>query len=173
MTIEPDRRIFLIFWVSGEAYSSCFFEYRKKWMFRFHVHHPKCKLLLRRLQKAGVVFLSTNESAQVRSWRGADLGIEFDTATTTREVEREINRTIAFRFGKMIGEGCAVFDVEYKGEFVCTGSIDKKAEPPKLLLRKFQKMGVKIHATKTGKRLLEEHGYELGVEFDEEERTLF
>lgn len=177
MTAEqkPDRRIFLVFWVSGEAYSSAFFEYRGQWMFRLHIKHATCNLLLKRLQDAGVIFLSTNESAQIRQWRKVDVGIEFDKGSKTPEVKREINGTIAFHFTQLVGPGCAIFDVEYKGKVVCSGSIDRKAESPTRLLNRLQKMGVRIYAKAKIRRMLEENGYDLGINFnkDESEGKLF
>ena len=165
---DADRRMFFIFWVSGEAYSSGHFEYRGQWGFRMFVKHSTSGLLLRRLQQAGIVFLSTNESSAMRQWRKTELGIEMDTGSKEPVVEREINGTVVFRFNRLIGAGAATFDIEYKGEVASSGSIDAKADIHKRMFRRLQKMGVLFFANSECRRLLDEYGYDLGIEFDED-----
>lgn len=172
-TIEPDRRIFLNLWVSGEAHTSGFFTYQGKWACRLHIRHATSIMLMRRLQEAGVLITSTHESSQIREWKNIDIGVDLDTGTKTPVVEREINGMIAFRFNKMVGRGGATFDVEYKGKKVSSGFVDAIAEPPVKLFRRFRKMGVKFYASPLVRKMLEDYLYDFGIEWDQEDRRLF
>lgn len=174
MTIEPDRRIFLNLWVSGEAYTSGFFTYKGKWAFRLSIKHDTSKGLLRRLQEAGVVITSTNESAQIREWKEVELGIKIDIGSKEPVVEREINETIAFRFTNNIGPAGILFKVEYKGKHASTGFIDFKAEDPKPLLKRFKRMGVLFYATPMVRKMMDDYNFDTSwIDWDREERKLF
>lgn len=171
MKNEPDRRIFLIFYVSGIFQSTCYFDYRGIWQFRFFVHHRKATPLLRRLQKAGILMVATHESNAVREMQETDLGIKFVTMNTIPEVEREIDGSITFRFlDHMVGPFGAIFEVLYKGEKVSMGSLDFRGNPRPTLMKVLQRRGIRIVANNKTKRKLEDNGYDLGVEFDEEGR---
>jgi branched-subunit amino acid aminotransferase/4-amino-4-deoxychorismate lyase len=100
-----------------------------------------------------------------------DLGIKFATMNTTPEVEREIDGSITFRFlDDMIDPFGAIFEVLYKGEKVSVGSLDFRGNPRPTLMRVLQRKGVLIVANSKAKRKLEDNGYDLGIEFDEEGR---
>ena len=115
--------------------------------------------------------VASHESNQVREMQETNLGIKFAGLSTTPEVEREIDGTITFRFlDDMIGARGAIFEILYKGEKTSAGSLDFRGNPRPSLIKVLQRMGVKIVANAKARRKLDENGYDLGIEFDEEGR---
>jgi hypothetical protein len=70
----------------------------------------------------------------------------------------------------MVGPFGAIFEVLYKGEKVSMGSLDFRGNPRPTLMKVLQRRGIRIVANNKTKRKLEDNGYDLGVEFDEEGR---